>query len=202
MKLAIALLLAAAPVSAQTTNTSTSGAASDSASHSAAVSVSSQGQTAQQANGQTMTFNSAQPLPSTRLIDKVVGSNAVPLAASSSFSSDFCGSTTSGGASAFGVSIGAASASYDENCRHLRAAEKFSILAVTAANMKMGEYASKLMSLSAWEMCSINPATQHACEQVNLLPASQVAAAVQSTNAKSAEAAEPARAAMGAASQR
>lgn len=102
-----------------------------------------------------------------------VGTNtAIPLAASSSFSSDFCGSTSSGGASAapIGISLGLSGTKYDQTCRSLRVAEKAGMMAVSASNMGFKDMAAKLMAFSTWNICTANgKATVDACKALSLL---------------------------------
>jgi hypothetical protein len=138
-----------------------------------------QGQTASQGNQQGVavsnTFNST-PLKRT-----YNGTNTpVMLAASSSFSSDFCGSTVSGGASVapIGVTIGASGPRYDESCRYLRLGEKAGMLAANYHNMQQEEMAMKAMSLMSWAVCMAGPhpgkeasesATAAACASLGLM---------------------------------
>lgn len=84
---------------------------------------------------------------------------AVPLAASSSFSSDYCGGTASGGASAapLGISIGAAAPTFDKSCQYLRLAEKSGMLGANYHNMQQPDMALKAMSLMAWATCMAGP---------------------------------------------
>lgn len=84
---------------------------------------------------------------------------AVPLAASSSFSSDYCGGTTSGGASVapLGISLGAASPTFDNSCRYLRVAEKAGMLGANYYNMKQADMAGRAMSMMAWALCMAGP---------------------------------------------
>jgi hypothetical protein len=111
-----------------------------------------QGQTANQGNAQqtSITFNS-------KAADHVqVRTNTpVGLTASSSFSSDYCGGTMSGGASAapIGISIGASGPKYDRSCQALRRAEKFGMAAANEHNMGQPEMAHKLMSMMIWSIC-------------------------------------------------
>lgn len=176
------------------TSGSTSGANSNSASGS--TSASDQGQT----QGQTMnqgqsasnqqgvavsnTFNST-----SRKVSEVRSNAAVPLAASSSFSSDYCGGTASGGASLapIGISIGGAAPTFDKSCQALRRAERFGQAAANAANMGQTELAGRLMSLMIWSICtsdskgvSAEASTAQACAQAGLLgvPASPSSASV------------------------
>ena len=104
--------------------------------------------------------------------------NAVPLAASSSFSSDYCGGTASGGASAapLGISIGGAGPVFDKSCQSLRRAEKFGMAAANASNMGQAELAGRLMSMMIWSICTADSAgakadksTALACDRIGLL---------------------------------
>jgi hypothetical protein len=112
-----------------------------------------QGQAADQKNAQStsITFNNTQ-----RKTTEVRTNTAVPLAASSSFSSDYCGGTVSGGASAapIGISIGGAAPKFDKVCQSLRRAEKFGMAAANAHNMQQPDMASKLMSMMVWSICT------------------------------------------------
>ncbi|WP_404481404.1 hypothetical protein [Novosphingobium sp. BL-52-GroH] len=110
-----------------------------------------QGQMATNQQGVSLTFNSTTPRT-----QKFYTNNAVPLAASSSFSSDYCGGTASGGASAapLGISIGGAGPVFDKSCQSLRRAEKFGMAAANAANLGQPELAGRLMSMMIWSICT------------------------------------------------
>jgi hypothetical protein len=84
---------------------------------------------------------------------------AVPLAASSSFSSDYCGGTASGGASVapLGISIGGAAPTFDDSCRYLRVAEKAGMLGANYHNMRQYDMAGRAMSMMAWSLCMAGP---------------------------------------------
>jgi len=84
---------------------------------------------------------------------------AVPLAASSSFSSDYCGGTASGGASIapIGVSIGGAAPTFDKSCQYLRLAEKAGMLGANYHNMQQPDMSLKAMSLMTWATCMAGP---------------------------------------------
>lgn len=165
----------AAPAAAQNavvdaTTQSQSGAISGSNSQSGSASDQTQGQvqgqtavgtvgqsaTNQQGVAVSNTFNSTN-----RKFTEVNTNAAVPLAASSSFSSDFCGATASGGVSAapIGISIGGAKPVYDKNCQGLRRAEKFGMAAANAHNMGQAELAGRLMSLMIWSICTSDTET-------------------------------------------
>lgn len=168
------------------TSDSRSNALSGSTSNSGAVSDQSQGQTSNQSLGVTATqgqsasnqqgVSVSNTFISTPLKRTYVGTNtAVPLAASSSFSSDYCGGTVSGGASAapIGISIGASGPTFDKSCQSLRRAEKFGMAAANYQNMQQPEMAMKLMSLMVWSICTADSsgpkadkATAAACEQI------------------------------------
>ena len=169
---------------------SNSGAVSGSASDSRSLSDQTQGQSSNNSNaasnsntvgqqvGQSASnsqgvsvqnnFNSSQR----RFTKEEVRTNAaVPLTASSSFSSDFCGSTQSGGASAspIGISLGIAGTKYDQTCRSLRVAEKAGMLAVSANNMGFKDLSSRLTALATWNVCMANgPDLKAACEKLAL----------------------------------
>lgn len=176
--------------SSASTSGSNSGAVSGSTSNSGSNSDQSQGQSANnsQTQGQSASLSAGQQASnmqgvsvtnqfnSTQLKRTYVGTNtAVPLAASSSFSSDYCGGTVSGGASAapIGISIGAAGPTFDKSCQSLRRAEKFGMAAANYSNMQQPEMAMKLMSLMVWSICTADSAgpkadraTATACEQI------------------------------------
>lgn len=117
-------------------------------------------QTASQGNQQGVTVNQSWNTTSRKKTVQEFRTNAaVPLAASSSFSSDYCGGTTSGGASVapLGVSIGAASPTFDNSCRYLRLAEKAGMLGANYYNMKQPDMSLKAMSLMAWATCMAGP---------------------------------------------
>jgi hypothetical protein len=176
-------------------STSNSGAVSGSNSESASNSDQSQGQSmgqdqgqsqsqgqsqdldAAQANSQGVTFNQTWNTKN-RKTTEIRTNNAVPLAASSSFSSDYCGGTVSGGASAapLGISIGASGNKFDKSCQSLRRAEKFGMAAVNAMNMRQPDLAGKLMSMMVWSICTsdsggpdVGKSTADACNQLLLL---------------------------------
>jgi hypothetical protein len=170
------------------TSGSNSGASASTSSNSA----SNQSSTVGQANGQTVstTFNSY-PLK----VTKAYTNAAVPLAASSSFSSDFCGSTVSGGTSLapFGVSVSASATKYDATCRALRVAEKAGMLAVSANNMGFKDLSSRLTALATWSVCTSNGVnTADACMKLGLTglqpPVNQAADAAEVTPAQTAKA--------------
>lgn len=153
---------------AQSNSNSNSGAVSGSDSTSASNQSQQQGQTAFNAQGVAVsnTFNSTNHKRS------YIGTNtAVPLTASSSFSSDFCGSTMSGGGSAapIGISLGLSGTKYDPTCRSLRVAEKAGMLAVSASNMGFKDMAGRLMAFSVWNICTANgPKGTDACSVLGL----------------------------------
>jgi hypothetical protein len=94
---------------------------------------------------------------STPLKRTYVGTNnAVPLAASSSFSSDYCGGTVSGGASAapIGISIGASAPKFDKSCQSLRRAEKFGMAAANWNNLGYTDRAVAMMRMMEWSICT------------------------------------------------
>lgn len=122
-----------------------------------------QGQSASNMQGTVVsnTFNS------TPLKRQYIGTNtAVPLAASSSFSSDYCGGTVSGGASVapIGVSLGASGVKYDDSCRYLRIADKAGIVAANWHNMGQEEMAYKVETFGTWAMCMAGPRAKNASE--------------------------------------
>ncbi len=154
------------------TSSSNSGAASESASFSGARSDQDQAQSldsrlsnsTSQTQGQTASnmqgVSVSNTFISTPLKRTYVGTNnAVPLVASSSFSSDYCGGTVSGGASVapIGVSIGASAPKYDDSCRYLRMAEKAGMMGANYANLHQEEAALKSMSLMSWAICMSGP---------------------------------------------
>lgn len=147
---------------------STSGSASEansgSVSNSGAVSDQAQGQSLSNANQLGATnqqgVSVSNTFNSTNHKRSYVGTNAaVPLAASSSFSSDYCGGTASGGASIapIGVSIGGAAPTFDKSCQYLRLAEKAGMLGANYHNMQQPDMSLKAMSLMAWATCMAGP---------------------------------------------
>lgn len=105
---------------------------------------------------------------------KIETNAAVPLAAAVSFSSDYCGGTASGGASAAGISVGIAKPMMDGNCQALRRAEKFGTAAANAYNANMKDTAAKLVNMQVWEICMAgNDATvshtAEACQRLGLI---------------------------------
>jgi hypothetical protein len=170
----------------ESNSSSNSGAVSGSASDSRSASNQNQGQALDNRNSNTanvgqLASNSqgvsvSNTFISTPLKRTYVGTNnAVPLAASSSFSSDYCGGTASGGASAapIGISIGGSAPTFDKSCQSLRRAEKFGMAAANYQNMQQPEMAMKLMSLMVWSICTADSSgpkadksTATACGQV------------------------------------
>jgi hypothetical protein len=118
-----------------------------------------------------------------RKISEVRTNAPIPLAASSSFSSDYCGGTASGGASVapLGISIGGAAPTFDDSCRYLRVAEKAGMLGANYYNMRQYDMGYRAMSMMAWAMCMAGPqqdnrrrgnkdnATMEACLALGLL---------------------------------
>lgn len=109
----------------------------------------------------------------------------VALAAGVSMSSDYCGGTASGGASAAGVTIGAARPIMDRNCQALRRVEKMGVAAVTAFNLGDKATAMKLQNLMVWQLCVSDaaadaslanavPSVQQACLDLNLIQPRQM----------------------------
>jgi hypothetical protein len=173
----------------ENTSTSSSGAVSGSNSESGSISDQEQGQSqgqsqgqmqeldAAQANSQGVTFNQTWNTKN-RKTTEIRTNNAVPLTSSSSFSSDYCGGTVSGGASAapLGISIGGSKPVFDKSCQSLRRAEKFGMAAVNAMNMKQVDLAGKLMSMMVWSICTSDSdgtekvhQTAQACDKLLLL---------------------------------
>ena len=177
----------------ENTSVSNSGAVSGSNSESASNSDQNQGQDqgqsqgqmqdqsqnldSAQANQQGVTFNQTWNTKN-RKTTEFKTNTAVPLAASSSFSSDYCGGTVSGGASAapLGISIGASGNKFDKSCQSLRRAEKFGMAAANAHNMGQADLAGKLMSMMIWSICTsdsggpeVEHSTASACNQLLLL---------------------------------
>ena len=180
-----------APVNEQGNLTSTSASGSDATSSSTSGSNSNQSQgqeannaqTQGQVQGQTATSTNQQGVAVTfnstnHRTQKVYTNNAIPLAASSSFSSDYCGGTASGGASAapIGISIGGSGPVFDKSCQSLRRAEKFGMAAANASNLGQAELAGRLMSMMIWSICTSDSAgpkadksTAQACSALGLM---------------------------------
>lgn len=157
----------------------------------------SQGLDSEQANAQetSITFNNSQ-----RKVTEVRTNNAVPLAASSSFSTDYCGGTVSGGASVapLGISLGGAAPKFDKTCQALRRAEKFGMAAANASNMGNVELASRLMSMMIWSICTadgdgagMDEPTAMACDEVGLLGSQSLASQASPLPPAPATAPEP-----------
>lgn len=130
-----------------------------------------------QANSQGVTFNQTWNTKN-RKTTEIRTNNAVPLTSSSSFSSDYCGGSVSGGVSAapLGISVGGAGTKFDKSCQSLRRAEKFGMAAVNAQNMNQPELAGKLMSMMIWSICTsdtdgteVTHQTAQACDRLLLL---------------------------------
>lgn len=122
--------------------------------------------------GFTQTFE-ASKIPATTTA-RLKGNTAVPLAAAVSFSSDYCGGTASGGASAAGISLGLGAPKMDGNCQALRRAEKFGTAAANAYNAGMKDLAAKLITAQVWEICSSGDWAKHSataanCEKLGLM---------------------------------
>jgi len=122
--------------------------------------------------------------------------NAVPLASSSSFSSDYCGgSVSAGGSSApLGISIGMAAPKFDKSCPSLRRAEKFGMAAVNAVNMGQPELSGRLMSMMIWSICTSDSggpdagrSTADACDKLLLLGSIRSADSKQPSPAQAPE---------------
>jgi hypothetical protein len=175
------------------TSTSQSGAISGSNSESASNSDQNQGQDqgqsqgqmqdqsqqldSAQANSQGVTFNQTWNTKN-RKTTEIRTNNAVPLTSSSSFSSDYCGGSVSGGVSAapLGISVGGAGTKFDKSCQSLRRAEKFGMAAVNAQNMGQPDLAGRLMSMMIWSICTsdtngteVTQQTAQACDRLLLL---------------------------------
>jgi len=153
-------------------STAISGANADSASVSGAEANSNQ--TAEQGNVQATMLNFEASTIPTRTTQKFKTNAAVPLAASVSFSSDYCGGTASGGASGFGLSLGLSAPKMDGNCQALRRAEKFGVAAANAYSAGLTDMASKLIVMQTWEICNagndaVTSLTSEACQQVGLV---------------------------------
>lgn len=110
----------------------------------------------------------------------VKSNTMVALAAGVSMSSDYCGGTASGGASAAGISVGASKPLMDRNCQALRRVEKMGVAAVTAFNLGDKVTASKLKNLMVWQLCVSDtaedasranqvPSVQQACLDLGLI---------------------------------
>jgi hypothetical protein len=153
---------------------STSVAGSNADSDSVSGAAANSNQTAEQGNVQATMLNfEASTIPH-RTTQKFKTNAAVPLAASVSFSSDYCGGTASGGASGFGLSLGLSAPKMDGNCQALRRAEKFGVAAANAYSAGLTDMASKLIVLQTWEICNagndaVTSLTAEACQQVGLL---------------------------------
>jgi len=204
--------------SSENTNTSSSnsGAVSGSASESTSNSNGNQqGQSSQQGQDQGQTQNQGQSQDQNlsaaneqgvtvnqtwntknRRETEVRTNNAVPLASSSSFSSDYCGgSVSAGGSSApLGISIGMAAPKFDKSCQSLRRAEKFGMAAVNAMNMGQAELGGRLMSMMIWSICTsdsagpaIERSTADACDKLLLLGSIRSADSKQPTPAQAPE---------------
>jgi hypothetical protein len=122
--------------------------------------------------GITQTFE-ASVIP-TETTQNFKTNTSVPLAAAVSFSSDYCGGTASGGASAAGISIGMAKPMMDGNCQALRRAEKFGTAAANAYNAGLKTMAGKLIVMQVWEICmagndSVQSLTAEACKRLVLV---------------------------------
>jgi hypothetical protein len=138
-------------------------------------------QGAAQASGSSMatslSFNN-----SNRKTTEIRTNPGVPLAASSSFSSDYCGGTISGGGSfaPLGISLGGAAPKFDKSCQALRRAEKFGMAAANAQNMGQPALAQQLMTMMIWSICTSDsggPEDRHptaqACNMAGLMGPSQ-----------------------------
>jgi hypothetical protein len=117
-----------------------------------------------------------------RKTTEVRTNSAVPLAASSSFSSDYCGGTVSGGASVapLGISLGGSGPKFDHSCQALRRAEKFGMAAANAHNLGQEALANQLMTMMIWSICTSDDGNQQttaqACAQAGLMGPPRLAA--------------------------
>jgi hypothetical protein len=153
-------------------STAVSGANSDSASVSGASANSNQ--SSEQGNVQATMLNFEAAAIPHKTTQKFKTNANVPLAASVSFSSDYCGGTASAGASGFGLSLGAAIPKMDGNCQALRRAEKFGVAAANAYSAGLTDMAGMLIAMQTWEICmagndAVTSLTAEACEQIGLL---------------------------------
>lgn len=100
------------------------------------------------------TFNSTN-----RKITEVRTNAAVPLAASVSFSADYCGGTASGGASIapIGVSIGGAAPTFDHTCQYIRLAQTGGMMAANWHNMGEMDMRNRMMTFATWATCMAGP---------------------------------------------
>jgi len=155
----------------------------------------SQDQNLSAANEQGVTVNQTWNTRNRRETE-VRTNNAVPLASSSSFSSDYCGgSVSAGGSSApLGISIGMAAPKFDKSCQSLRRAEKFGMAAVNAVNMGQPELSGRLMSMMIWSICTSDSggpdagrSTADACDKLLLLGSIRSADSNQPSPAKAPE---------------
>jgi hypothetical protein len=154
---------------------------------------------AAQANSQGVTVNQTWNTKNRRQTE-VRTNNAVPLTSSSSFSSDYCGGTVSGGVSAapIGISLGASGTRFDKSCQSLRRSEKFGMAAVNAANMGQPELAGRLMSMMIWSICTSDTDgtervhhTAQACDKLLLLGSDRSMASATPAQPLAAKAREP-----------
>lgn len=143
------------------------------------------GQSAQQGNQQGVTVNQTWNTKN-RKVQEVRTNAPVYLTASSSFSSDYCGGTASGGVSAapIGISIGGAAPTFDRSCQYLRVAEKSGMLGANLHNAGYVEMGARAFMLEAWATCMAGPeadkrkkgytenATMQACLALGLLGSS------------------------------
>lgn len=150
----------------ESNSASQSGAVSGSSSHSGAISDQSQGQSSSNSNQLGQIAANSQGVEVTNVFNSTQRkrtyngtNNAVPLAASSSFSSDYCGGTASGGASIapIGVSIGGAAPTFDKSCQYLRLAEKAGMMSANWHNMGYPEMEGRMMAFATWATCMAGP---------------------------------------------
>ena len=127
-------------------------------------------------NANQVNINSTSPEVQTHRYDgsyTVKGNTPVGLAAAVSFSSDYCGGTNSGGASAAGITIGGAKVVFDPNCQALRRVEKMGMLAVSLHNMGSVDMARRMQALAVWQMCLVtgeeNESLLDACRELALI---------------------------------
>jgi hypothetical protein len=159
----------------------------------------SQDQSLANANEQGVTVNQTWNTKNRRQTE-VRTNNAVPLTSSSSFSSDYCGGTVSGGVSAapIGISLGASGTRFDKSCQSLRRAEKFGMAAVNAQNMGQPELSGRLMSMMIWSICTSDTDgtdraqdTATACDKLLLLGSANSMASATPAQPLAAKAREP-----------
>lgn len=158
----LALLLAGSAAAQDTTVVSQAQTAVDTSSGAAA---------AVSGNQINPTINLINKTPDKQVIkyEGKVGNTPVALTAATSFSSDYCGGTDSIGGSFAGATAALSKVTFDQHCQHLRASEKWGLVATSLNNMGYREARDSAVSMMLYELCTANAQSQESCVQMGLV---------------------------------